>query len=317
MTLLKKTVVLASVNPCGYVAVIRVGNETGIKIAGEQFSKGMQAVIKIGNKAQILQINGKTTEADSTVQLEQNDEIGAVIVDDGQVICRGGKHLLDKEILAFFEDNSLEEEVSEIENERTTYEENKLEESKTHAELTANTTQDETMQTTIDNAVREETSEQSPDNTVQIIETAVQSEEDNLDERVLDSAEENINENEEEILKSDMLQRLSKKRSNYYNEISGQIDELFVVHPREKILENLIPDSDWIKVAYEKDDYYVIGRLYGDGKVIYLGYGVPGVENVTPPKATQGIANWIPIKGLDDYEGYWLFFQNADTGKIT
>ena len=102
MTLLKKTVVLASVNPCGYVAVIRVGNETGIKIAGEQFSKGMQAVIKIGNKAQILQINGKTTEADSTVQLEQNDEIGAVIMDNRQIVCKGGKTLVDKEIFAFF-----------------------------------------------------------------------------------------------------------------------------------------------------------------------------------------------------------------------
>lgn len=322
MTLLKKTVVLTSDSPCGYVAVIRVGNETGIKIAGEQLIKGMQAVIKIGNKAQILKINGKITESDSTVQLEQNDEIGAVIMDNRQIVCKGGKTLVDKEIFAFFSQEIVQT-ASNKEGEETEI----LGEIE-GSEIVSNEEQAAVLDEKIEEneQVLEEDIEQidvmegeREDNLVEN-EESIDSEENKTQDKVESSeentAEENI-ESDEETLKGDMLQRLSKKRCNYYNEISGQIDELFVVHPREKNLENLIPDSDWIKVSYDKDGYYVIGRLYGDGKVIYLGYGVPGVENVSPPKVAQGIANWIPMKGLDNYEGYWLFFQNADTGKIT
>ena len=321
MTLLKKTVVLTSDSPCGYVAVIRVGNETGIKIAGEQLIKGMQAVIKIGNKAQILQINGKITESDSTVQLEQNDEIGAVIMDNGQIVCKGGKTLVDKEIFAFF-NQETEQTASNKEGEET-----EILGEVVGSEIVSNEEQtavldektEENERVLEEDIEQIEATEEQEDILIENEESA-NSEENKTQDKVESSeettAEENI-ESDEETLKGDMLQRLSKKRCNYYNEISGQIDELFVVHPREKNLENLIPDSDWIKVSYDKDGYYVIGRLYGDGKVIYLGYGVPGVENVSPPKVAQGIANWIPLKGLDNYEGYWLFFQNADTGKIT
>ena len=321
MTLLKKTVVLTSDSPCGYVAVIRVGNETGIKIAGEQLIKGMQAVIKIGNKAQILQINGKITESDSTVQLEQNDEIGAVIMDNGQIVCKGGKTLVDKEIFAFF---SQEIEQTALNKER---EETEILSEVVGSEIVSNEEQtavldekiEENEQVLEEDIEQIEATEEQEDIFIENEENA--NNEENKVREMVESSEENTAEenleSDEETLKGDMLQRLSKKRCNYYNEISGQIDELFVVHPREKNLENLIPDSDWIKVSYDKDGYYVIGRLYGDGKVIYLGYGVPGVENVSPPKVAQGIANWIPMKGLDNYEGYWLFFQNADTGKIT
>lgn len=113
-----------------------------------------------------------------------------------------------------------------------------------------------------------------------------------------------------------LLSGLRSETSDYYIGISDKVDELFVVYPTENNLCDLIPDSEWVKVKYEDDGYYVIGRLKDEGKVKYLGYGVPGVENIRPPKIADDIANWFPVKGLGEYDGYWIFFQDAQTGKI-
>ena len=113
-----------------------------------------------------------------------------------------------------------------------------------------------------------------------------------------------------------MLRRIGEGTTDYYVGISDRVDELFVVYPKEERLTEAIPDSEWVKVKYDGEDYYVVGRLSENGKVSYLGYGVPGVENLKPPKVADGIANWFPLPGLDGYDGYWLFFQDADTGKI-
>lgn len=114
----------------------------------------------------------------------------------------------------------------------------------------------------------------------------------------------------------EILDRLTKERKGYYSSVKNKVDELFVVHPAEEKLSALIPDSEWVKVRYDGEDYYVVGRLRDDsGKVVYLGYGVPGIKEVRPPKVTEGIATFLPEKEDSD-RGYWLFFQNAESGKI-
>ncbi len=114
----------------------------------------------------------------------------------------------------------------------------------------------------------------------------------------------------------EILDRLTKERKNYYSSVKNKVDELFVVHPAEETLSALIPDSEWVKVRYDGEDYYVVGRLRDDnGRVTYLGYGVPGVKEVRPPKVTDGVTTFLPEKEDSD-KGYWLFFQNAESGKI-
>ncbi len=113
----------------------------------------------------------------------------------------------------------------------------------------------------------------------------------------------------------ELLERLTKERENYYYSVKDKVDELFVVHPTEPLLSTLIPDSEWVRVRYEGEDYYVVGRLYEDKKVTFLGYGVPGIKTVRPPKVADGIATFLAdAEGSE--KGYWLFFQNADNGKI-
>ena len=113
----------------------------------------------------------------------------------------------------------------------------------------------------------------------------------------------------------EMFARLAKGKKDFYHGISDKVDEMFIVYPSEDKLSETIPESEWVKINYDSDGYYVVGRLRNNGKVVYLGYGVPGKAGVKPPKVADGIANWFPLQ-LEGYDGYWLFFQDAETGKI-
>lgn len=108
-----------------------------------------------------------------------------------------------------------------------------------------------------------------------------------------------------------------KDVKSFYYSVKDKLDELFVMYPREKMLENIIPSSKWVRINYDKDDYYVAGVLVDDdGKVTHIAYGVPGFEGKSPPKETECICDWLPLKDMDKFEGYWLIFQSADTGEI-
>ena len=116
---------------------------------------------------------------------------------------------------------------------------------------------------------------------------------------------------------AELLSGLRTDTNGYYIGISDKVDELFVVYPAEKNLQELIPDSEWVKVQYEEDGYYVIGRLKDEGKVKYMGYGVPGVENVRPPKVADGIANWFLAPTAADADAWStaLFVLGPEAGR--
>lgn len=108
-----------------------------------------------------------------------------------------------------------------------------------------------------------------------------------------------------------------KESLSFYEKLKSQIDRLFENNEEEEYLEKIIPNSKWVKVEYEKEgDYYVIGLVYENENLSYLCYGVPGVYQKTPPKEIAGYPVWLPLDS-DKKEGfgYWLAYQNADTGE--
>ena len=105
------------------------------------------------------------------------------------------------------------------------------------------------------------------------------------------------------------------KGENFYRNVKGKLSEIMTVNPTEKRLEKLIPDSKWVKVYYEKGEYYVVGILSEDGEVKFLSYGVPGVRSVKPPKDAEDLCDFVEVEGSLG-EGYWLMFQDAKTGEI-
>lgn len=119
----------------------------------------------------------------------------------------------------------------------------------------------------------------------------------------------------EEEDKSDIINR--EQTQSFYQEIKAQIDNLFEKNPTENYLEDLIPNSKWVKVDLDDGgNYYVFGLLYEDDNLKYICYGVPGIYQKNPPKNLSGYPVWFPLdRGRNDGFGYWLSYQDAISGE--
>ncbi len=109
-----------------------------------------------------------------------------------------------------------------------------------------------------------------------------------------------------------------ENRPAFIDKLKPQIDKLFQENPIEANLQNIIPNSKWIKVDYEDDgDFYVFGLLYDEaGQVKYVCFGVPAVFESEAPKELSGFPIWMPLdKTNNEGFGYWLTYQDATTGE--
>ncbi len=126
---------------------------------------------------------------------------------------------------------------------------------------------------------------------------------------------------EEEIIidnqENEFLERLHKTNDkDFYLGVKKSLEELFIIHPPEKLLANIIPHSRWAKINYDGTDYYVVGEMKENDKVKFICYGVPGKKNIKPPKFADSICDWLPVSNLRGFDGYYLIFQNANDGTI-
>ncbi len=105
--------------------------------------------------------------------------------------------------------------------------------------------------------------------------------------------------------------------TTFYDEIKEQIEILFEKYPEETFLNEIIPNSKWIKIDYEDDgNYFVIGLLYEDDCVSYICYGIPGEHTQKPPSEFSGLTQWLPLDpNKPDALGYWLTYQDSKTGE--
>lgn len=267
MKLIKKTIVLVGDLSKGYVSVVRVRDETGIKVVGEDFTTNYRAIVKINKEREIFSLLGKKTEIGTKIKVESTDEIGCVVCDGEKIVASGGKGISQQEIKFLMCPP-------------------------THPQIE------------IDKREQEINTE---------IVTPIENIEN--DTVTVTSVQKDMEEKDEDLEKNQLFEKLSEKKHDFYFGISEKVDEMFVIYPKEQTLNDVIPESEWIRVNYCENEYYVVGRLYENKKVRYLGYGVPGYENVVPPKIAENVAQWLPIKN-NGYDGFWLFFQNADNGKI-
>lgn len=107
-----------------------------------------------------------------------------------------------------------------------------------------------------------------------------------------------------------------KKAQTFYEELKPQIDKLFAENKEEGYLESIFPDSKWVKVSLDDDDFYVFGLIMEEGKVKYICYGVPGVYQKNPPRQLSGQPSWLALdEGNEEGFGYWLTYQDAENGE--
>lgn len=123
---------------------------------------------------------------------------------------------------------------------------------------------------------------------------------------------------------SEMPQNLYYKKinplnesKNFYDDIQEQLNVLFDKYPEETFLNEVIPNSKWVKVDYEGNgNYIVIGLIYENNQIQYVCYGSPGEYSAIPPREFNGLSQWLPLDvDKPDELGYWIIYQDAETGE--
>lgn len=93
----------------------------------------------------------------------------------------------------------------------------------------------------------------------------------------------------------------------YYRSVREKLDEAFRRYPRDDALTGVFPQSEWVKT-----EGALLGVVREEGIPRYL---CAAVRADVPPKEMQGRAVFVPQSHFSDAEGYWVVFQDADTGE--
>jgi len=103
-------------------------------------------------------------------------------------------------------------------------------------------------------------------------------------------------------------------KADFYSQIKTQLDELFSSGERYTLLEELMPETRWIRVNFDEQKFYVVG-LVGT-KPNYICYGVPGEYANEAPEELGEHSRWLPLDAKEpEGKGFWLLFQSAVTGE--
>ena len=102
----------------------------------------------------------------------------------------------------------------------------------------------------------------------------------------------------------------------YYLTVKEELNEIFSKFPEETSLKKLFPDSEFSRVNYSADKFYVVGLIKESGEEKYICYGVPGAYSENAPEELAPYCSFIPVSIFDlSGDGYWMMFQSATTGE--
>jgi len=81
---------------------------------------------------------------------------------------------------------------------------------------------------------------------------------------------------------------------------------------------SVFPGSAWVKVSYPGPTgwwHYISGTICSNGNVTAKVLGVPGEYGMAPPIWLEGFGTYLRCSS-GDASGYWLMFQDAETGEV-
>jgi len=323
MSLIKRSVILYKDTTKGMLTVIRLGETIGAKLSLNEKPAGeLWLGVKLGDgQQQNFKVINQITEFKPECDLCLNDSIGVILLNpDGTIFAYGGarekvsasiiKETQTPEIAPIV---AVEAVPNPVEKEKIAFKKAEPVPAPKAPPIQDRATVSTAKKVVRDNATKPETKRPAapqseavhrPEPEVVLRPEPEFSAENEVDSRDWQPENETKKRNPFDI----------PKAKNFYQAVRGRLEEIMTINPKENELEGLIPDSEWVKVRYDGDEYYVVGRMYENNLVTYLGYGVPGVESVRPPKEAEELCDFLPLKnGI----GYWLMFQKADDGSIS
>ncbi|MDE6356760.1 MAG: hypothetical protein K2L67_05900 [Clostridia bacterium] len=103
-------------------------------------------------------------------------------------------------------------------------------------------------------------------------------------------------------------------RGGFYERVKDEVEGLLRVYPKEEALEKTVENSKWVRITYDGDKFYVFGVIYGGQSPEYICYGVPTEQSEAPPESMRGLASFIPLSPDERHRGYFIMYQDAQTG---
>jgi len=95
-----------------------------------------------------------------------------------------------------------------------------------------------------------------------------------------------------------------------------QFDYVFKNYKADETLNNLIPNSKFVKID-ENQEEYSIGAIYDNEKMRYICYAVLKDYNSPAPQELGKHYQWLPLDKEDPLsDGYYIVFQDASDLKI-
>ncbi len=94
----------------------------------------------------------------------------------------------------------------------------------------------------------------------------------------------------------------------YYNEVKEKLDEVFATRPKDERLKAIFPMSEWVN-----SEGALLGVIYEDGLPRYLCVAVEAMQE--PPQEIKERGVFVPRTQFSDEEGFYVVFQDADTGE--
>lgn len=98
--------------------------------------------------------------------------------------------------------------------------------------------------------------------------------------------------------------------SDYYRSVKNEIGKVFVQFPPYYPLIKKYEHSFFVRIDFPSSEkYFVLGVLQQEGLVRYICYGLPATEKNVADK------DFVLVENKPT--GFWMLFQDADTGQIT
>lgn len=94
----------------------------------------------------------------------------------------------------------------------------------------------------------------------------------------------------------------------YYREVKDKLDEVFEKYPRDERLKAIFPMSEWVN-----SEGALLGVIYEEGVPRYLCVAVEALKE--PPAEVKERGVFVPKTQFSDEEGFYVVFQDADTGE--
>lgn len=99
----------------------------------------------------------------------------------------------------------------------------------------------------------------------------------------------------------------AKGKLTYYKKVREELNRAFEKFPKDMRLMKTFPRSEWVKT-----ENALLGVIYKDGRAQYLCVAVE--KKGDPPEEMKERCCFVPESPFSDEEGFYIVFQDADTG---